>query len=108
MRSAGSNMDVGGRTVELSEFEFVVRGRGYVKSTSDLSNIVLKVEKGTPVLLKDVARIELDQIERRGITELNGEWGGRQRDRAATFRPERAGCDRQCEGSSVRHGVGAA
>jgi len=66
-------MDVGGRTVELSEFEFVVRGRGYVKSISDLSNIVLKVEKGTPVLLKDVARIELGPDERRGITELNGE-----------------------------------
>ncbi len=69
----GSNMDVGGRTVELSEFEFVVRGRGYVKSISDLSNVVLKVDKGTPVLLKDVARIELGPDERRGITELNGE-----------------------------------
>jgi copper/silver efflux system protein len=69
----GSNMDVGGRTVELSEFEFIVRGRGYVKSLSDLSNIVLKVDKGTPVLLKDVARIELGPDERRGITELNGE-----------------------------------
>ncbi|MDU0956595.1 MAG: CusA/CzcA family heavy metal efflux RND transporter, partial [Bradyrhizobium sp.] len=69
----GSNMDVGGRTVELSEFEFVVRGRGYIKSISDLSNVVLKTEKGTPVLLKDVARIELGPDERRGITELNGE-----------------------------------
>src|SRR6266536_767405 len=67
----GSNMDVGGRSVELSEFEFIVRGRGYVKSLSDLSNIVLKVDKGTPVLLKDVARIELGPDERRGITELN-------------------------------------
>src|SRR6202049_1713742 len=69
----GSNMDVGGRSVELSEFEFIVRGRGYVKSLSDLSNIVLKVDKGTPVLLKDVARVELGPDERRGITELNGE-----------------------------------
>src|SRR6202790_5121656 len=69
----GSNMDVGGRTVELSEFEYIVRGRGYVKSLADLSNIVLKVDKGTPVLLKDVARIELGPDERRGITELNGE-----------------------------------
>src|SRR5260370_17084874 len=66
-------MDVGGRTVELSEFEFIVRGRGYVKSLSDLSNIVLKVDKGTPVLLKDVARVELGPDERRGITELNGD-----------------------------------
>src|ERR1700716_726666 len=69
----GSNMDVGGRTVELSEFEFIVRGRGYLKSIADLSNIVLKVDNGTPVLLKDVARIELGPDERRGITELNGE-----------------------------------
>jgi copper/silver efflux system protein len=69
----GSNMDVGGRTVELSEFEFIVRGRGYLKSIADLSNVVLKVDNGTPVLLKDVARIELGPDERRGITELNGE-----------------------------------
>jgi Cu(I)/Ag(I) efflux system membrane protein CusA/SilA len=69
----GSNMDVGGRTVELSEFEFIVRGRGYLKSIADLSNVVLKVDGGTPVLLKDVARIELGPDERRGITELNGE-----------------------------------
>jgi Cu(I)/Ag(I) efflux system membrane protein CusA/SilA len=69
----GSNMDVGGRTVELSEFEFIVRGRGYLKSIADLSNVVLKVENGTPVLLKDVARVELGPDERRGVTELNGE-----------------------------------
>jgi Cu(I)/Ag(I) efflux system membrane protein CusA/SilA len=48
----GSNMDVGGRTVELSEFEFIVRGRGYLKSIADLSDVVLKVDNGTPVLLK--------------------------------------------------------
>jgi Cu(I)/Ag(I) efflux system membrane protein CusA/SilA len=69
----GSNMDVGGRTVELSEFEFIIRGRGYLKSVADLSNVVVKVENGTPVLLKDVARIELGPDERRGIAELNGE-----------------------------------
>ncbi|KPH77817.1 efflux RND transporter permease subunit [Bosea vaviloviae] len=69
----GSNADVGGRTVELSEFEFIIRGRGYLKSVADLSNVVLKVNNGTPVLLKDVARIELGPDERRGITELNGE-----------------------------------
>ena len=69
----GSNMDTGGRTVELSEFEFIVRGRGYLKNIDDLSSVVLKVDGGTPVLLKDVARIELGPDERRGITELNGE-----------------------------------
>src|SRR5437879_1635918 len=68
-----SNMDVGGRTVELSEFEFVVRGRGYLKSISDLQKIVLKNDGGTPVLVQDVARVELGPDERRGLTELNGE-----------------------------------
>jgi len=68
-----SNMDVGGRTVELSEFEFVVRGRGYLKGVPDLRKIVLKNEGGTPVLLQDVARVELGPDERRGLTELNGE-----------------------------------
>jgi Cu(I)/Ag(I) efflux system membrane protein CusA/SilA len=68
-----SNADVGGRTVELSEFEFIVRGRGYLRGASDLENIVLRAEGGTPLLLKDVARIELGPDERRGVTELNGE-----------------------------------
>jgi Cu(I)/Ag(I) efflux system membrane protein CusA/SilA len=68
-----SNMDVGGRTVELAETEFAVRGRGYIKSLSDLEQIVVKIERGVPVLLKDVARIELTPDERRGITEMNGE-----------------------------------
>ena len=68
-----SNTDVGGRTVELSEFEYVIRGKGYLKSIDDLGNIVLKTSNGTPVLLRDVARVELGPDERRGITELNGE-----------------------------------
>ena len=68
-----SNMDVGGRTVELAETEFAVRGRGYIKSLSDLEQIVVKSDRGVPVLLKDVARIELTPDERRGITEMNGE-----------------------------------
>src|SRR3954467_5045253 len=68
-----SNMDVGGRTVELSEFEFVVRGRGYLRGIPDLERIVLKNDGGTPVLLKDVARVELGPDERRGLTELDGE-----------------------------------
>jgi Cu(I)/Ag(I) efflux system membrane protein CusA/SilA len=68
-----SNMDVGGRTVELSEHEYMVRGRGYIESISDLEQIVVKNDSGVPVLLKDVARVELAPEERRGITELNGE-----------------------------------
>ena len=68
-----SNMDVGGRTVEVSETEFAVRGRGYIRGLSDLEQIVVKNEGGVPVLLKDVARVELAPDERRGITEMNGE-----------------------------------
>ncbi|TYL83759.1 efflux RND transporter permease subunit [Bradyrhizobium cytisi] len=75
MRDAirASNADVGGRTVELSEFEYVIRGKGYIKSINDLGDIVLKTSNGTPVLLRDVARVELGPDERRGIAELNGE-----------------------------------
>ncbi|MGG6892673.1 efflux RND transporter permease subunit [Rhizobium sp. BR 315] len=68
-----SNTDVGGRTIELSEFEFMVRGRGYLKGIPDIENIVLKSQNGVPLRLGDVARVELVPDERRGITELNGE-----------------------------------
>src|SRR4051812_2735272 len=68
------NRDVGGRTIEMSETEYMVRGRGYVRGTEDLAAIVLKAESGsgTPVRLSDVARIELGPDERRGIGELDG------------------------------------
>ena len=68
-----SNRDVGGRAVELAETEFVVRGRGYLRGVSDIENLVLKAERGVPVLVRDVARVELGPDERRGITELNGQ-----------------------------------
>jgi len=68
-----SNMDTGGRTVELSEFEFMVRGRGYLAGTEDIGNITLRSIGGVPINLKDVARIEIVPSERRGIAELNGE-----------------------------------
>ena len=68
-----SNTDVGGRTIEMSGFEFIVRGKGYLRGADDIGRIVLKVEDGTPVLLRDVARVELGPDERRGITELDGE-----------------------------------
>ena len=68
-----SNRDVGGRVVEMSETEYVVRGRGYLRNTNDLEQIALKMQGGTPVLLRDVARVELGPEERRGIAELNGQ-----------------------------------
>jgi Cu(I)/Ag(I) efflux system membrane protein CusA/SilA len=70
---AGANADVGGRTIELSETEFMIRGRGYIKSQADLDRIVLKAKDGTPVFLGAVAHMETVPDERRGLTELNGE-----------------------------------
>ncbi|HWO99700.1 MAG TPA: CusA/CzcA family heavy metal efflux RND transporter [Methylococcus sp.] len=70
---AESNRDVGGRVVEMTETEYMVRGKGYLRGIGDLENLVVKAEGGTPILLRDVARVELGPAERRGITELNGE-----------------------------------
>ena len=67
------NRDVGGRALEMAETEYVVRGKGYLRGVADLENMVLKAQRGTPVLLRDVARVELVPDERRGIAELNGE-----------------------------------
>jgi copper/silver efflux system protein len=68
-----SNADVGGRVIEAAETEFMVRGHGYLKSAADLETVVLSAKGGTPVLLKDVARVEIGPNERRGIAELNGD-----------------------------------
>ncbi len=68
-----SNADVGGRIVEMSETEYMVRGRGYLRGAADIENLVLKAAGGVPVLLRDVARVELGPDERRGVVELNGE-----------------------------------
>ena len=68
-----SNRDVGGRVVELAETEYMVRGKGYLRGAADLEQLVLKAEGGVPVLLRDVARVEMGPDERRGLTELNGD-----------------------------------
>jgi Cu(I)/Ag(I) efflux system membrane protein CusA/SilA len=67
------NSDVGGRLVELSGREYMVRGRGYVKGTSDLEKLVLKTRNGTPITVKDVATVALGPEMRRGIADYNGE-----------------------------------
>jgi Cu(I)/Ag(I) efflux system membrane protein CusA/SilA len=68
-----SNRDVGGRVIEMAETEYMVRGKGYLRGKSDIENLVVKSERGTPVLMRDIARVELGPDERRGLTELNGE-----------------------------------
>ncbi len=70
---AASNRDVGGRAIEMTETEYVVRGRGYLRGIGDIENLVVSAMGGTPVLLRDIARVELVPDERRGIAELNGE-----------------------------------
>jgi copper/silver efflux system protein len=70
----GSNNEVGARLVEWSGAEYMVRARGYVKNIADLEQIVVKSdERGTPVLLRDVANIQLGPELRRGVAELDGE-----------------------------------
>ena len=68
-----SNRDVGGRVVEMAETEYMVRGKGYLRGKDDIELLVVKADKGTPVLIRDIARVELAPDERRGLTELNGE-----------------------------------
>jgi Cu(I)/Ag(I) efflux system membrane protein CusA/SilA len=68
-----SNRDVGGRAVEMAETEYMVRGKGYLRGKADIEMLVVKSDKGTPVLIRDIARVELTPDERRGLTELNGE-----------------------------------
>ncbi|TWO82306.1 efflux RND transporter permease subunit [Denitratisoma oestradiolicum] len=68
-----SNRDVGGRVVEMAETEYMVRGKGYLRGAGDIGNLVVKADRGTPVLIRDIARVELVPDERRGLTELNGE-----------------------------------
>jgi Cu(I)/Ag(I) efflux system membrane protein CusA/SilA len=68
-----SNSEVGGRLLEWAGTEFMVRGKGYVKSTAELEQVVVKTNgKGTPVLLRDVARVALGPQMRRGVSDFNG------------------------------------
>lgn len=67
-----SNGDVGGKIFEVATTEYYVRGRGYIKSPADIENIVLKVENGTPVYVKNVGTVHLGGDLRRGIAELDG------------------------------------
>lgn len=68
-----SNNDVGGRLVEMAETEFMVRGLGYITSPQDLEQVVVGTDKrGTPILLRDLARVSIGPELRRGIAEVDG------------------------------------
>ena len=67
-----SNAEVGGRLLEISGREFMVRARGYVKKPEDLESVVLKTVQGTPVLVRDVGQVALGPEIRRGVSDLDG------------------------------------
>ncbi len=69
-----SNTDVGGKLIEMAEAEFMVRGLGYIQSIGDLEKISVGVDAvGTPILLKNVANVQIGPDLRRGLAEWNGE-----------------------------------
>lgn len=68
-----NNNDVGGRVVEFAGTEYMVRGRGYIKSTDDLDMISVGLNtNGTPILLRDVSTVQVGSDMRRGVVDLNG------------------------------------
>ena len=67
-----SNNDVGGRSIELSGAEYMVRGRGYIRSVKDIEMIGVGGDRGTPILVRDIASVTLGPDMRRGIAELDG------------------------------------
>jgi Cu(I)/Ag(I) efflux system membrane protein CusA/SilA len=69
-----NNNDVGGRVVEMTGREYMVRGLGYIKSTNDIEEIAVGTNgQGTPIYLRDIAAVHLGPDIRRGFAELNGE-----------------------------------
>jgi Cu(I)/Ag(I) efflux system membrane protein CusA/SilA len=69
-----SNDEIGGRSIELSEREFLLRIKGYIQSLDDLKKVAVGVGPGgVPILLRDVANIQFGPDERRGIADLNGD-----------------------------------
>lgn len=67
-----SNLNVGGKTIEESGMEFIVRGIGLIKSIQDLEMVVLLERAGTPIYLRDVARVEIGGDFRRGVLDVDG------------------------------------
>ncbi len=70
-----ANVEAGGRVIEMAETEFMVRSRGYIESLADLATIPVAVdaERHAPVLLRQVARLQIGPEMRRGLVDMNGE-----------------------------------
>jgi Cu(I)/Ag(I) efflux system membrane protein CusA/SilA len=69
-----SNNDVGGRVLEVTEREYMVRGRGYIRSLDDIRKIAVGTDqRGTPITVQDLAQVVLGPDMRRGVAELDGQ-----------------------------------
>ena len=68
-----SNAEVSGRVMEMAGREYVIRGRGYIQSVAEIEQIPVSTdERGTPILIKNIGRVQIGPEERRGIAELDG------------------------------------
>jgi len=67
-----SNKDIGAKTIEINQVEYLVRGLGYIKSVEDLENAVVASEEFTSVLIKDIAKVSLGPAQRRGLLDKEG------------------------------------
>lgn len=72
MAVRGSNLDIGAKTMEINQAEYLVRGLGYVKSLEDLENAVVKTVNDTPIRIKDIAYVSLGPASRRGGLDKAG------------------------------------
>jgi copper/silver efflux system protein len=68
-----SNNDVGGRVLEIGGTEHYIRGRGYLKSASDLETVVVGSAGGAPIRLREVAQVRMGPAQRRGLADLDGQ-----------------------------------
>ncbi len=67
------NNEVGARIIEFAGTEYMVRARGYIKSIFDIENIVVGTNKtGTPIFIKNIAKVSIGPQLRRGVSDLNG------------------------------------
>ncbi len=67
-----TNRDIGAKTIEINQAEYLVRGLGYVKSVEDIENAVVTSENFTSILIKDIAKVHLGPAQRRGLLDKEG------------------------------------
>ncbi|MDO7171124.1 efflux RND transporter permease subunit [Mariniflexile sp. AS56] len=72
MAVKNSNRDIGAKTIEINKAEYFIRGLGYIKSTEDIENTVVSVKDNKPILVKDVAHVNLGPATRRGVLDKGG------------------------------------